>query len=179
QLCTKLFPKPRYTLPLSSKNHTISLFSSRCLQYPTTTVSPSPPIPGDRPPLIASRPSISSLSSINLYIRVPPHDGRVLRDAVSKRNGLKVPKGLYYLADTRYTNCQGFLTLFRGQRYNLSEWGPRPGRPNTPAEYFNDKHSSTRNVIERAFELLKMRWVILLMHLIIGALFHTLDNMFE
>ncbi|CAN1160539.1 hypothetical protein LINPERHAP2_LOCUS23374, partial [Linum perenne] len=44
------------------------------------------------------------------------HDGRVLRDALSRPNGLNIPKGLYYLCDAGYTNCEGFLTPFRGQR---------------------------------------------------------------
>ncbi|CAN1825296.1 hypothetical protein LINPERHAP1_LOCUS31116 [Linum perenne] len=46
------------------------------------------------------------------------HDGRVLRDAMSRANGLRVPKD---------------------------------NRPTTPEEYYNMKHSSCRNVIERAF----------------------------
>ncbi|CAN1248262.1 hypothetical protein LINPERPRIM_LOCUS6666, partial [Linum perenne] len=46
------------------------------------------------------------------------HDGRVLRDALSRPNGLKVPKGMV--------------------------------KSNTE-EYYNMKHSSARNVIERAF----------------------------
>ncbi|XVF07196.1 hypothetical protein REPUB_Repub06bG0117700 [Reevesia pubescens] len=49
-------------------------------------------------------------------------DSRVLRDAISKRNGLKVPKGFYYLCDAGYTNGEGFLTPYRGQRYHLNEW---------------------------------------------------------
>ncbi|KAG8366209.1 hypothetical protein BUALT_Bualt17G0052700 [Buddleja alternifolia] len=36
-------------------------------------------------------------------------DGRVLRDAVSRANGLKVPTGQYYLCDNGYINCPGFL----------------------------------------------------------------------
>ncbi|CAN1825300.1 Putative nuclease HARBI1 [Linum perenne] len=88
------------------------------------------------------------------------HDGRVLRDAMSRANGLRVPKGSYYLCDAGYANCEGFLTPFRGQRYHLKEWG-RNNRPTTPEEYYNMKHSSCRNVIERAFGLLKMRWAIL------------------
>ncbi|XP_074303796.1 uncharacterized protein LOC141638288 [Silene latifolia] len=36
------------------------------------------------------------------------HDGRVLREAISKPNGIKVPKGCYYLVDARYTNCEDF-----------------------------------------------------------------------
>ncbi|CAN1335777.1 Protein ALP1-like, partial [Linum perenne] len=74
------------------------------------------------------------------------HDGRVLR-------------GLYYLCDAGYTNCEGFLTPFRGQRYHLTEWGTN--RPNTPEEYYNMKHAKARNVIEKAFGVLKMRWAIL------------------
>ncbi|KAL1823642.1 hypothetical protein ACET3Z_010420 [Daucus carota] len=35
------------------------------------------------------------------------HDGRVLRDALSRPNGLKVPQGCYYLVDAGYTNCEG------------------------------------------------------------------------
>ncbi|PPR96830.1 hypothetical protein GOBAR_AA23836 [Gossypium barbadense] len=49
-------------------------------------------------------------------------DGRVLRDAISRRHGLKVPHGCYYLVDAGYINCEGFLALFRGQRYHLNEW---------------------------------------------------------
>ncbi|KAH1030970.1 hypothetical protein J1N35_043144, partial [Gossypium stocksii] len=28
----------------------------------------------------------------------------------------------YYLVDVGYTNCEGFLTPFRGKRYQLNEW---------------------------------------------------------
>ncbi|KAH1073923.1 hypothetical protein J1N35_026251 [Gossypium stocksii] len=87
-------------------------------------------------------------------------DGRVLRDAISRRHGLKVPHGCYYLVDAGYTNCEGFLAPFRGQRYHLNEW--RQGyQPSTPEEFFNMKHASARNVIERCFGLLKIRWGIL------------------
>ncbi|PPE00500.1 hypothetical protein GOBAR_DD02482 [Gossypium barbadense] len=87
-------------------------------------------------------------------------DGRVLRDAISRRHGLKVPHGCYYLVDAGYTNCEGFLAPFRGQRYHLNEW--RQGyQPSSPQEFFNMKHASARNVIERYFGLLKLRWGIL------------------
>ncbi|PPD90307.1 hypothetical protein GOBAR_DD12760 [Gossypium barbadense] len=49
-------------------------------------------------------------------------DGRVLRDAISRKHGLKVPHGCYYLVDVGYTNCEGFLAPFRGQRHHLNEW---------------------------------------------------------
>ncbi|XP_058009017.1 uncharacterized protein LOC131183108 [Hevea brasiliensis] len=87
-------------------------------------------------------------------------DGRILRDALNRRYSLKVPHGYYYLVDAGYTNCEGFLTPYRGQRYHLNEW--RDGRhPVSPEEFFNMKHSASRNVIERFFGLLKMRWKIL------------------
>ena len=87
------------------------------------------------------------------------HDGRVLRDAISRPNGLKVPEGFYFLGDAGYTNCEGFLTPYRGHRYHLKEWGDR--QPLSAEEYFNMKHSKARNVIERCFGLLKGRWSIL------------------
>ncbi|PPD76885.1 hypothetical protein GOBAR_DD26175 [Gossypium barbadense] len=76
-------------------------------------------------------------------------DGRVLRDAISRRHGLKVPHGCYYLVDAGYTNCEGFLVPFRGQRYHLNEW--RQGyQPSSPQEFFNMKHASARNIIMSA-----------------------------
>ncbi|KAF7804495.1 protein ALP1-like [Senna tora] len=87
-------------------------------------------------------------------------DGRVLWDAVNRPNGLKVPYGCYYLVDAGYTNGEGFLAPYRGQRYHLNDW--RDGRrPVTPQECFNMRHSSARNVIERCYGMLKMRWAIL------------------
>ncbi|XP_050230424.1 protein ALP1-like [Mercurialis annua] len=88
------------------------------------------------------------------------HDGRVLRDAISRPNGLKIPQGCYYLVDAGYTNGEGFLAPYRGQRYHLDEWrGDR--QPQTAEEYFNMKHSRARNVIERCFGVLKGKWSIL------------------
>lgn len=87
-------------------------------------------------------------------------DSRVLKDAISRNHGLKVPRGYYYLVDAGYTNCEGFLAPFRGQRYHLNEW--RNGyQPQNSREFFNMKHSRARNVIERCFGLLKIRWAIL------------------
>ncbi|KAG6515930.1 hypothetical protein ZIOFF_026376 [Zingiber officinale] len=87
------------------------------------------------------------------------HDGRVLRDVISRPHGLRVPRGCYYLVDSGYCNANGFLVPYRGQRYHLKEFDGH--QPETPEEYFNMKHSKARNVIERCFGLLKGRWKIL------------------
>ncbi|KAK6142040.1 hypothetical protein DH2020_013869 [Rehmannia glutinosa] len=88
-------------------------------------------------------------------------DCRVLRDAIHRPNGLKIPQGKFYLCDNGYTNGQGFLTPYKGVRYHLDEWGEGNSIPQNPKEYFNMTHSKARNVIERAFGLLKKRWAIL------------------
>ncbi|XP_060960906.1 protein ANTAGONIST OF LIKE HETEROCHROMATIN PROTEIN 1-like [Cannabis sativa] len=87
-------------------------------------------------------------------------DSRVLRDAITRAHGLRVPEGYYYLVDASYTNCEGFLAPYRGTRYHLSEW-QHGCAPTNEKEFFNMKHSSARNIIERCFGLLKIRWAIL------------------
>ncbi|KAL4321791.1 hypothetical protein AHAS_Ahas14G0145800 [Arachis hypogaea] len=86
-------------------------------------------------------------------------DSRVLRDALF-RNGFSVPQGHYYLCDAGYMNCEGFLAPYRGQKYHLSEFNPH-NQSSTAQEFFNMKYSQARNVIERAFGVLKARWKIL------------------
>ncbi|KAL8486551.1 hypothetical protein ACS0TY_023297 [Phlomoides rotata] len=73
-------------------------------------------------------------------------DSRVLRDAINRTSGLKVPRGNYYLCDNGYPNCEGFLTPYKGIRYHLSEWTSRS--PQNSREYFNMKHTRARNVVE-------------------------------
>jgi hypothetical protein len=68
---------------------------------------------------------------------------------------------MYYLVDGGYTNGEGFLAPYRGQRYHLNEWRGGDRQPQSAEEYFNMKHSKARNVIERCFGLLKGRWSIL------------------
>ncbi|KAL3520522.1 hypothetical protein ACH5RR_018671 [Cinchona calisaya] len=77
-------------------------------------------------------------------------------DALSRRNGLPINDGYYYLVDAGYTNSKGFLAPFRGQKYHINKWTPGY-QPSTVEEFFNIKHSSVRNVIERSFGLLKIR----------------------
>ncbi|KAL8516049.1 hypothetical protein ACS0TY_014647 [Phlomoides rotata] len=65
-------------------------------------------------------------------------DSQVLRDAINRPHGLRVPKGNYYLCDNGYPNCEGFLTPYKGVRYHLNEWSSR--RPQNYQEYLNMKH---------------------------------------
>lgn len=89
------------------------------------------------------------------------HDSRILRSAVTRpRHALKVPAGHYYLVDVGYQNSLGFLSRYRAQRYHLINW-TEGHAPTTPHELFIMRHSQARNVIERAFGLLKLRWAIL------------------
>ncbi|XP_073055113.1 uncharacterized protein [Primulina eburnea] len=88
-------------------------------------------------------------------------DARVLRDALSRDDGLKVERGSYYLCDNGYANVQGFLTPYRRVPYHRDSWGNRTNAPQNYKELFNWRHSKARNVIERAFGLLKKRWAIL------------------
>ncbi|KAK2655430.1 hypothetical protein Ddye_008482 [Dipteronia dyeriana] len=84
-------------------------------------------------------------------------DSRVLRDAITIHNGLKVPFGNYYLVDAGYINGQGFLAPYRGTRFHLQEWEDFDRAPRNQVEYFNMKHSQVRNIIERCFGPLKKR----------------------
>ncbi|XP_057797535.1 protein ANTAGONIST OF LIKE HETEROCHROMATIN PROTEIN 1-like [Salvia miltiorrhiza] len=88
-------------------------------------------------------------------------DSRILRDALNRPYGLRVPKGNYYLVDNGYANSEGFLAPYKGVRYHLKEWGPSSARPQNAEELFNLRHTKARNVIERAFGIMKMRWGIL------------------
>ena len=69
--------------------------------------------------------------------------------------------GYYYLVYAGNPNADGFLAPYRGQRYHLQEWRGAANAPSTSKEFFNMKHSSTHNIIERAFGVLKGRWAIL------------------
>ncbi|KAG8363844.1 hypothetical protein BUALT_Bualt19G0064700 [Buddleja alternifolia] len=88
-------------------------------------------------------------------------DSRVLRDALNRPHGLRVPRGNYYLCDNGYTNGDGFLTPYKGVRYHLNDWGEGSMVPQNSRELFNMNHSTARNVVERSFGLLKKQWAVL------------------
>ena len=67
-------------------------------------------------------------------------DPRILRDALWRPNGLKIPRNKFLLVDLGFTNGEGFLAPYKGTRYHLNLW-----RGNTPTNYkelFNLRHSS-------------------------------------
>ncbi|KAL6176391.1 hypothetical protein ACLB2K_053025 [Fragaria x ananassa] len=89
------------------------------------------------------------------------HDSKVLNDAISRRNGLKVPAGKYYLGDCGFPNRRRFLAPFRGTRYHLKDFcGGEGNHPVNAVELFNLRHASLRNVIERIFGIFKSRFTI-------------------
>ncbi|CAL2240256.1 unnamed protein product [Prunus armeniaca] len=67
------------------------------------------------------------------------HDSKVLSDALSRRNGLKVPQGV---------------------RYHLQDFAGHGRDPENENELFNLRHASLRNVIERIFGIFKSRFTI-------------------
>jgi hypothetical protein len=69
--------------------------------------------------------------------------------------------GKYYLVDSGYSITVGYLAPYKGTMYHLPEF-LHAEDPQGKREIFNFHHSSLRNVIERAFGVLKMKWRILL-----------------
>ncbi|KAJ9564195.1 hypothetical protein OSB04_000161 [Centaurea solstitialis] len=65
----------------------------------------------------------------------------------------------YYLCDAAYANARGFLAPYRNTRYWLADFRRR--RALTKEEKFNHAHAQLRNVIERAYGVLKARFPIL------------------
>ncbi|XP_074347389.1 uncharacterized protein LOC141686241 [Apium graveolens] len=65
----------------------------------------------------------------------------------------------YYLCDAAYTNTRGYLIPYRNTRYWLADFNRQ--RALTKEEKFNHAHAKLRNVIERAYGVLKARFPIL------------------
>ncbi|XP_072148472.1 protein ALP1-like [Setaria viridis] len=91
------------------------------------------------------------------------HDMRVFNDAINKYGDKfpHPPQGKFYLVDSGYPNRPGYLAPYKGTKYHLPEFQQGP-RPRGKKEVFNYLHSSLRNVIERSFGVLKMKWRMLL-----------------
>jgi hypothetical protein len=63
--------------------------------------------------------------------------------------------------DSGYPNRRGYLAPYKGNKYHIQDF-QNGVEPRGRKEMFNYAHSSPRNVIERAFGVLKMKWHILL-----------------
>ncbi|XP_074352676.1 uncharacterized protein LOC141691823 [Apium graveolens] len=89
------------------------------------------------------------------------HDSIILTEvSLDPYSGFPVPPpNKYYLCDTTYTNTRGFLTPYHNIRYWLAEF--RRQRALSKEEKFNHAHAKLRNVIERAYGVLKARFSIL------------------
>ncbi|XP_019250881.1 PREDICTED: uncharacterized protein LOC109229783 [Nicotiana attenuata] len=89
------------------------------------------------------------------------HDARVLTEITSNPdNGFPFPpSNKYYLCDAAYPNTRGFLAPYRNIRYWLGDYHRR--RAINKEEKFNHAHARLRNVIERAYGVLKARFPIL------------------
>ncbi|KAJ9545425.1 hypothetical protein OSB04_025132 [Centaurea solstitialis] len=89
------------------------------------------------------------------------HDSRVLNEvAFNPNSGFPFPsEGKYYLCDAAYSNARGFLAPYRNTRYWLADFHRRLAL--SKEERFNHAHAQLRNVIERAYGVLKARFPIL------------------
>ncbi|KAK1377379.1 Nuclease HARBI [Heracleum sosnowskyi] len=83
-------------------------------------------------------------------------DSRVLNDALSRRDGLKIAEGKYYLGDAGYGIQNGVISSYHSVRYHLKEYDDNP--PTNAKELFNLRHSTLRTTIERGFGILKKRF---------------------
>ena len=66
-----------------------------------------------------------------------------------------------YLVNSGYPNHPGYLAPYKETKYHLPKYRNGP-EPQGKKEIFNYAHSSLRNVIERSFGVLKMKWRMLL-----------------
>ncbi|KAL2532347.1 Uncharacterized protein Adt_05698 [Abeliophyllum distichum] len=97
------------------------------------------------------------------------HDSSILARAIHSTdiNFPQPANGKYYLVDSGFAHRPGYMAPYKGPdiRYHFQEFTPagNSGRRQfrNPQERFNFNHSSLRNVIERAFGVLKNRWNIL------------------
>ncbi|KAK2641240.1 hypothetical protein Ddye_023003 [Dipteronia dyeriana] len=69
------------------------------------------------------------------------HDSKMLSDALSRRNGLKVPQ------DCGFANRHQFLALYRGVQYHLQDFAGNGNDLENEKELFNLHHASSINVI--------------------------------
>ncbi|WOH11215.1 hypothetical protein DCAR_0830695 [Daucus carota subsp. sativus] len=91
-------------------------------------------------------------NSQNVLAACSAHDSKLLNDALSRRNGLELPQGIYihhyskyFLVDCGFANRRQFLAPLRGFRYHLKDFDGEGRHPRNANELFNLRHSSLRN----------------------------------
>ncbi|KAL2227912.1 UNVERIFIED_CONTAM: hypothetical protein Sindi_1770900 [Sesamum indicum] len=90
------------------------------------------------------------------------NDARVFMDCLNNDwNFPWPPDSKYYLVDSAYPNFPGFLAPYRQDCYHINSFQGNNCQARGPKELFNQRHSQLRNVIERAFGVLKNRFPIL------------------
>ncbi|XP_059627364.1 uncharacterized protein LOC132270182 [Cornus florida] len=91
------------------------------------------------------------------------NDSKILNETINNEDlhFPMPPEGKYYLVDSGYANQPGFLAPYRGQRYHFQEYHKAHRQPQGREKIYNHRHSSLRNIIERCFGMLKMRFPIL------------------
>lgn len=65
------------------------------------------------------------------------------------------------MVDAGYPNQPGYLSPYKSTRYHIEQWENGPP-PRGMKETFNHAHAKVRNVIERSFGVLKMKFRMLL-----------------
>ncbi|XXG66422.1 hypothetical protein AAC387_Pa05g3906 [Persea americana] len=85
-------------------------------------------------------------------------DSIIMRNALVRQDKLIIPQGKFFLVDAGFMLKSGLITPYRGVRYHLKEYSSH--EPQNEKELFNLRHASLRNVIERAFGVLKKRFPI-------------------
>ncbi|XP_038685894.1 protein ALP1-like [Tripterygium wilfordii] len=84
------------------------------------------------------------------------HDSRILSNALSRTNGLKIPQGKYYLGDVGFGIRNGVISPYPGVRYHLKEFNDYP--PQNKKELFNYRLSSLRTIMDQGLGVLKKRF---------------------
>ncbi|PKA48339.1 hypothetical protein AXF42_Ash020431 [Apostasia shenzhenica] len=70
--------------------------------------------------------------------------------------------GKFYLVDSGYANTSKFIAPHKGHRYHIGLFkNPASRHYKCPEELYNHRHASLRNVVERTFGILKLRFKLL------------------
>lgn len=105
------------------------------------------------------------------------HDGAVLASAQDSGSYPAIPENCYILGDACYGLSRTLLTPYRSTRYHLRDFDADAPPPATRAELFNLRHSKLRNDIERAYGVLKRRFLAM-MHGVEGPIEAQRDNVY-